>query len=174
MSQVEEASGTKKSIDSIGRPEVEDFLYLEADLIDRWDMDGWLELYAEDAHYFVPTTDLPSADPKKDLVYINHDYERIRALAKRLKSSKAYREYPYSNVRHLVTNVRLLGVDEDGNLRVSANFLVWRFRNEDKDHYVGQYDYRLKLIDGELKIQSKQAHLSHETLRPAGAISIIL
>ncbi len=173
MSQVEEVGRTERSIDSIGRPEVEDFLYLEADLIDQWDMDGWLELYTEGARYFVPTTDLPSADPKKDLVYIDHDYARIKALAKRLKSSKAYREYPYSNVRHLITNVRLLGVEEE-SLHVSANFVVWRFRNEDTDHYVGRYDYWLKLVDGELKIQSKQAILSHHTLRPAGAISIIL
>ncbi len=172
MRQVE-ADKAGRPIESIGRAEVEDFLYTEADLIDRWQLKEWVELYAEDARYFVPTTDLPSADPKNDLVYIHHDYIRIRELARRLLSSKAHREYPYSKVRHLVTNVRLMGIEDDG-LHVSANFTVWRFRNEDVDHFVGQYDYWLKLVGGELKIGQKKATLDQITLRPAGAISIVL
>lgn len=172
MSQLRTGKAVE-SLETIGRAEVEDFLYLEADLIDRWQLKEWVELYSEDARYFVPTADRPNADPNEDLVYMYHDRVRINELAKRLLSSKAYREYPYSNVRHQVTNVRLLGIEDD-SLRVCANFTVWRFRNEDRDYYVGRYDYRLKLVDGELKIGYKKSTLDHVTLRPMGAISIIL
>jgi len=90
-----------------------------------------------------------------------------------LNSSKAYREYPYSNVRHLVTNVRLLETNGD-ELRASAAFMVWRYRNRDEDCYVGRYEYTLRLVDGELKIRRKEAVLDKPSLRPTGAVSIIL
>ena len=42
--------------------EVEQLLYLEARLLDDWNLDAWLALYTPDARYIVPTTDLPEGD----------------------------------------------------------------------------------------------------------------
>jgi len=83
------------------------------------------------------------------------------------------REYPWSNTTHLVTNVRLMGM-KDENLMVTANFLVWRFRNKDTEYFVGHYRYALKWGGGQLKIRSKHILMDMTSLRPAGAISIIL
>ena len=47
------------SIRTTGRPEVEDFLYKEAALLDEWRLDEWLGLLTEDAIYEVPPTDVP-------------------------------------------------------------------------------------------------------------------
>ena len=44
--------------------EVEQLLYLEARLLDDWNLDAWLTLYTADARYVVPTTDLPEGDPR--------------------------------------------------------------------------------------------------------------
>jgi len=38
------------------RGEVEDFLYLEAALLDDWQLPQWLALYTADARYEVPAT----------------------------------------------------------------------------------------------------------------------
>ena len=78
------------------RAEVEDLLYLEAALLDRWDVDAWLELWMPDARYVVPTNDNPNADPENDLMYVNHDLKLLHGLAVRLKSVRAHREYPWS------------------------------------------------------------------------------
>jgi len=69
--------------------------------------------------------------------------------------------------------VRLLGVEEEC-LVVTANFLVWRFRNKDTEYFVGHYRYALQLVGGQLKIRSKHILMDMTSLRPAGAISIIL
>ena len=45
---------------NVTRAEIEDFLYLEADLLDDCRLPEWLELFTEDATYSVPTTDLPA------------------------------------------------------------------------------------------------------------------
>ena len=57
------------------RLRVEDLLYEEADLLDRWQLDDWLALYTEDAHYYVPPSDVDgdTANPDTALFYINDD-----------------------------------------------------------------------------------------------------
>ena len=43
---------------AIARTEVEDFLFAEAELLDEWRLPEWLELFTDDAIYYVPATDL--------------------------------------------------------------------------------------------------------------------
>jgi p-cumate 2,3-dioxygenase beta subunit len=155
------------------REAVVDFLTLEAALLDRWQLDEWLELWTSDGRYVIPTNDNPDADPANDLMFVNHDLRLLRGLVVRLKSARAHREYPWSTTRHIVTNVRILGEDA-GDLLVEAAFMVWRFRNADRDCYVGRYDYRLLPDGNSFKIRGKHITLDAWTLAPMGAISIIL
>ena len=64
--------------DSITRAEVEDFLYEEAALLDRWRLEDWLELLTHDAEYEVPSTDAPLSKTGDALFLIADDYRRIR------------------------------------------------------------------------------------------------
>jgi p-cumate 2,3-dioxygenase beta subunit len=156
----------------IGDVEVARFLYREAELLDAWDLDAWAALFTEDASYVIPSNDTPGGDPDRDLMIVDDDIERIRARVKRLKSRHAHREYPTSRTRHQVTNVL---VERDGDqLRVSAAFTVWRFRNDRADWYVGRYDYLLVPDADGLRIRAKRATLDMTSLVPAGSVSIIL
>src|SRR5262249_44009603 len=115
---------------SVTRAQVEDFLYREARLLDDWDLDTWLTLWAEDGtRYVVPCNDDPDADPAGDLVLIDDDQLRMRLRVERLNSRKAHREYPHSRTNHQVSNV-VLGTAEgsgpDAELPVTAAFTVWR------------------------------------------------
>ena len=154
------------------REEVEDFLYEEAALLDEWRLDEWLGLFTEEARYVVPTTDLPDGDPRRDLVFIDDDIGRLRARVVRLNDRRAHREYPSSRTRRFISNVRVK--QTDGNdLSVSANALVYRFRNGEGDPYVGRYEYKLSRVDGMLKIRYRKAVLDQEALSWHGALSII-
>ena len=154
------------------REEVEDFLYEEAELLDEWRLDDWAALFTEDARYVVPTTDLPEADPRQDMVFIDDDIVRLRARVKRLNSRHAHREYPWSRTRRFISNVRVKKTDGN-NLTVTANALVYRFRSGEGDPYVGHYEYKLKRLDGGLKINYRRAVLDLEALSWHGAVSII-
>ena len=158
---------------TVDRRDVEDFLYAEAALLDDWKLDEWLALYTEDAHYCIPSTDKPDGDPIRDMVIVDDDRERLESRVERLKSRRAHREYPNSRTRHFVSNVRIENV-ESGDLAVTANFMVWRFRGTRSDHYVGRYDYRLVVDADGLRIRSKRATLDMLTLDAAGAVSTIL
>ena len=154
------------------REQVEDFLFREAALLDDWRLDEWVDLFTEDGRYIVPTTDLPDGDPQRDLVFIDDDINRLRARAVRLNSRHAHREYPWSRTRRFVSNVR---VEEtgDGELSVSSNVLVYRFRAGEGAPYVGSIDYVLRRNGGDFKIAHRRAVLDLEALSWHGAVSII-
>jgi p-cumate 2,3-dioxygenase beta subunit len=157
----------------VTRAQVEDFLYLEAEFLDAWELDDWLTLYTGDARYVIPCTDDPDGDPSRDLVLVDDNRLRLQARVERLNSRKAHREYPHSNTRHLVTNVRLRPVEGE-ELPVRASFMVWRFRGGRETSYVGGYEYRLVLAEATLKIRSKRVVLDMTALRPASDVAIIL
>jgi p-cumate 2,3-dioxygenase subunit beta len=162
----------------VTRGQVEDFLYREARLLDDWDLNDWLALWAAGAtRYVVPCNDDPDGDPATDLVLIDDDELRMRLRVERLNSRKAHREYPHSRTSHQIANVMLSPVDVSGGepvLPVSAEFTVWRFRNGRATSYVGRYHYRLVTADGELRIRAKRCELAMTELRPAGDLAILL
>ena len=154
------------------REQVEDFLFREAEFLDDWRLDDWVSLFTEDARYVVPTTDLPEGDPQRDLVFIDDDITRLRARAVRLNSRHAHREYPWSRTRRFVSNVR---VEENGNgeLSVTSNVLVYRFRSGEGAPYVGSINYVLRRNGEGFKIAYRRAVLDLEALSWHGAVSII-
>ncbi|MCY3842170.1 MAG: aromatic-ring-hydroxylating dioxygenase subunit beta [Acidobacteria bacterium] len=167
------AAGLPATADSLLlQHEVEQLLYLEARLLDDWNLDAWLRLYTPDASYVVPTTDLPEGDPRCDLVFIDDDRDRMEARVRRLQGRHAHREYPWSRTRHFVSNIVVTAVDGD-EVEATAAVAVWRFRAGESAGYVGRYDVRLRRVEGRLRLCGKRAILDHETLSDHGALSII-
>lgn len=156
------------------REQVEDFLYQEAALLDAWRLDEWLALLTEDAVYRVPSNDRPDSDPKQALFMIADDIRRIRARVARLKDPQAHAEFPPSRTRRLVSNVRVIE-NKKSELKVEANFVVHRFRRgDDARQYVGRYRYALRMVNGGLRIASREAILDPMELGSLGTVSFIL
>lgn len=156
------------------RSDVEDFLYREAELLDEWRLDEWLDLLTENARYLVPALDVsPGADPGQALYLIADDSSRLRSRVKQLLGTTARAEQPPSRTRRIVANVRI--VDRDSHtIRVTANFVVHRARMKKVDTYIGKYEYHLLVDKGRLKIQERKATLDLDSLQPHGVLSIIL
>ena len=165
---------------SVTRAEAEEFLYREAQLLDEWRLDEWLELLTDDAHYRVPSNDAPGGDPANTLFLIADDIHRIRGRVARLKDPHAHAEFPHSRTRRLVTNVQLVpGTNSPefvpGTISVVANFVVYRFRRGGQESaYVGRYRYELRRVGGEIRIALREAILDSEELGRLGAVSFIL
>ena len=63
------------------REEVEDFLYLEARLLDEWRLEDWEKLFTDDGRYLVPPVgigDADTADPANMLFLVADDRTRIQ------------------------------------------------------------------------------------------------
>ena len=92
---------------TVSRAEVEDLFYLEADLLDSWRLDDWMQLLTDDATYYVPPNDKPDADARYALFTIADDIVRLRERVIRLKDPNCHAEYPLSRTRRMIGNVRI-------------------------------------------------------------------
>jgi p-cumate 2,3-dioxygenase beta subunit len=154
------------------RLEVEEFLVEEAALLDAWQLDDWLELFAPDGRLVVPSTDRPQGNPAEELVLVDDDYLRLTWRVNRLKSRHAHREFPWSRTRRQITNVRVLA-DDGETVRATCSVVVHRFRHGERDSFVGRYEHTLVRTDAGLRIRLRRAELDLERLSPNGAISMI-
>ena len=103
-------------MDSLLRHQVEDFHYLEAELLDERKLREWFELLAEDIRYWMPirhnTLERPS-DVSEELskpgegYYFDDDIKALKIRVERAYSKIAWAEVPPSRTRHLITNVRI-------------------------------------------------------------------
>jgi p-cumate 2,3-dioxygenase beta subunit len=160
---------------TVTRAEVEDLLYHEADLLDRWRLDEWLGLLTDDASYFVPPNDKPDAEHRFTLFTIADDIVRLRERIIRLKDPNCHAEYPPSHTRRFITNVRITGVEGD-LVVVGANFAIFRHRRHESvpRQFIGRYIHKLKCTDAGLKIHERRAILDAEELGAMGAVSFLL
>jgi len=134
--------------------EVEQFLYLEAALLDEWRFREWLELIAEDVSYVLLTnTQAQTRDRRRSvqppLTYIfNEDKFQLERRVARLETGMAWSEEPPSRTRHFVSNVRILKHDAD-HVELSCNYLIHRASKQHDIHtFVGTRQDRLRRTPG--------------------------
>ncbi len=158
------------------RAEAEDFLFHEADLLDRWQLPDWAALYTEDAVYEVTSpvsTDPETAQPEKQLFLIADRIDRIRGRATRLMKKSAHAEYPRSKTRHMISNVRI-GGEKDGGTAVRCNFAVFRTKEDNTSIFMGESNYTIVREGDGLKVKAKRAILDLNSLYNQGRLTIIL
>lgn len=166
-------STTIVQVPGITRAEVEDFLFLEAALLDDWQLEAWLALFDEGARYLVPPAGAADdADPATTLFYIADDHHRLRERVKRLLKRTAHAEFPRSRCRRLVSNVRLLGGDA-GHFSAGANFVTWRSKLGVTDTFIGHHRYDLRRDGDGFRILCKRTFLDQDDIREQGKVSII-
>jgi benzoate/toluate 1,2-dioxygenase subunit beta len=137
--------------------EVEQFIYREARLADDHEYDAWERLWTDDAIYWIPVGG-PDADPTKQMSIIFDNRSRISTRIKQLHTGKRHAQTPESRLRRLISNIELLG-DEDGDIVVTANFLVVESRERGIQNWAGRYEYRLRRSDDGLRMARKTAIL---------------
>ncbi len=156
------------------RADVEDLLIREAELLDNWELDAWLDLLTDDATYYVPPTDKPDASHADTLFIVADDIIRLRERVLRLKDPNCHAEYPPSRTRRFIANVRVRPA-EGGLIDARANFVVYRNRRGgDTRMFTGEYRNKLTHAGGKLKIAERRAVLDAEELGSMGAVSFIL
>lgn len=161
-------------LQSVSREQIEDFMFLEAEMLDEWRLREWLDLFTADGTYYVPTTDTPpGASPDNALFYVADDRFRLEQRVERLLKRTAHAEFPRSRTRHLVSNVRIRERRAD-ELDVGAAVITHRTKMGLTETYIGSYRYRITVADGRLRIREKRCILDMEGLKPNGRISIIL
>lgn len=150
--------------------EIEQFLYAEARLLDDGAYRDWLDLFTDDAVYWMPareTREERSEGLRKagELALFEDDKIFLEQRIERIESGLAHAENPPSRTRHFVSNVEVSSRD-DGGLDVRSNILVYQSRLERTEStYVGRREDTLRPVDGGWKIARRMIALD-QTLLP--------
>jgi 3-phenylpropionate/cinnamic acid dioxygenase small subunit len=175
-------SDTRTPVDPTTQHRIEQFLYLEAELLDDQRFQEWLELFSDDVHYWLPTRvtrtvrerSLEVAGPD-GAAFFDDDKTFLRGRVRRLSSGQSWSEEPPSRTRRLITNIRPVEL-ADGTFEVRANFHVLRSRAErHHDTFFGERTDLLRRIPEEpgFQVARRKIVLDTTTLL-APSISIFL
>ena len=137
--------------------QVEQFLYREARYADEHDYDAWEALWTHDALYWVPAGD-DTSDPIAVVSVVYDNRNRISTRLKQLRTGKRYSQSPPSNLRRTVSNVEIVGTEGE-DVVVGANFVLAESRTRGTEIWAGRTTYRLRAVDGEIKLVQKKVDL---------------
>ena len=139
--------------------EVTNLINRETSLLDRHRWDDWIDLYTEDAVYWVPawrneeeTTDDP--DRQLNLIYLSHR-GGLEDRIFRIETRDSYASVPLDRTVHVVGNVLVEGVDGD-EIEATANCLIHTYGKKGAATRGSLYDYTFRRVDGALKISRKK------------------
>ncbi len=130
----------------------EEFLYHEAHLLDTQRFEEWLELFTEDATYWVPL-EQNQKDPHEASSLIYDDRTLLGLRVKQFRQPRAHARAPLARTVHQVGNV----VVDD--LLVRSTLTVVEFRNEKQRLWSGLVEHRLRRTPAGLKIAHKRVDL---------------
>ncbi|MBU0555858.1 MAG: aromatic-ring-hydroxylating dioxygenase subunit beta [Alphaproteobacteria bacterium] len=152
---------------ALSQADAAQLLYREALLLDRLDLEGWLELYTKDCVFWMPAwrddgTQTEDPDSELSLIYYRGRRNLVDRV-QRIRSGFSVASAVMPRVSHMIGNVLVDGAGE-GKVRVDSTFIVnvHDVRINRSHAYFGRYEHELKLEDGAWKIARKVIRLMND------------
>lgn len=156
------------------KEDIEAFLYHEAELLDERRYEAWLDLFTDDAHYFMPMRrNVPHDEPDReftragaDVNWFDEGKDTLTRRVKQILTGVHWAEEPPSRICHMISNVQVAATDStSGEVVVKSRFLVYRNRVEtETDFLVGKREDVLRRVDGSWKIARRKIVLDQNVL----------
>jgi 3-phenylpropionate/cinnamic acid dioxygenase small subunit len=159
------------------KQEIEEFLYREADLLDERRYEEWLDLFTDDAHYWMPMRrNVPREEPEReftrhgsDVNWFDEGKDTLTRRVRQILTGVHWAEEPPSRICHVVSNVQIMGTPLDGSspseVTAKSRFLVYRNRVEtETDFLVGKREDVLRRVEGRWRIARRKIVLDQNVL----------
>ena len=159
------------------KEEIEAFLYREAELLDGRHYEAWLDLFTEDAHYFMPMRrNVPYDEPEReftragvDVSWFDEGKDTLTRRVQQILTGIHWAEEPPSRTCHMISNVQVLATNPADptptEVTVRSRFLLYRNRVEtETDFLVGRREDVLRRVDGGWKIARRRIVLDQSVL----------
>ena len=154
-----------QKIDLQLRAAVEYFLYTEALMLDEKRYSEWVDLFSEDAIYWVPANSFDN-DPSDHVALIYDDYPRLKERLARMEHPFFWSQDPPSRTSRLIGNVRVLETG-DTEVLVESRFQMLELRRNTR-HFAGTCHHRLVRTGDTWKIRRKSVYLISNNEPQAG------
>ena len=136
---------------------VEQFLYHEARLLDTQQLEAWLELFTDDATYWVPL-ERNQKDPLETSSLIHDDRTLLQLRVKQARHPRAHARQPLARTVHQVGNI-MVSSESDSEVRVASTLQLIEFRNEKQRLYGALVEHRLRRAGDGFRIAHKRVEL---------------
>ena len=158
------------------KEEIEELLYREAELLDERRFEDWLDLFTEDARYWMPMRrNVPAEEPEReftregvDVNWFDEGKDTLTRRVKQIRTGVHWAEQPPSRICHMVSNVQLLDASDGPSpdeVAVKSRFLIYRNRVEtETDILVGKREDLLRRVDGAWRIARRKIILDQSVL----------
>jgi anthranilate 1,2-dioxygenase small subunit len=150
-----DASHTAMLEEMLLRYEIETFNTRYAAALDEERLSDWAEMFTDDALYVILSRENADRGLPVGLIYCeNKGMIRDRAFA--IKETVMFAP---RYLRHLIGNVAVLGQDEKGNIRATANYVLMQVlfdRPVATLHQVGAYQDVFRRENGHLKLAERR------------------
>lgn len=146
--------------ESAALPAVQELLYREARLLDAQNWSEWLDLYSDDAVFWVPAVTMSgqhTTNPERSLNFI-YIVGRVglEARAFRVASGGSLASNPLPRTRHLITGVTV-DRESSGEIGAFANAQTVAFcEARGQQILTSSYEFTLRRLDGRLRIAQKK------------------
>jgi 3-phenylpropionate/cinnamic acid dioxygenase small subunit len=148
-----------------------EFLYDEAELLDRLKLQEWAANLATDLVYTAPlrttrTTAEQAASVVRTTQHFHDDYRSVMGRVMRLSGKSAWAEDPPSRTRRLVTNVRVQTLPAEGEYAVTSYLLMTRsrFNFDEFDFISGERHDVLRVAGESFKLARREILLDQAVL----------
>ena len=140
------------------RDEFRRLLEREARLLDQLRYEDWLEMYAAECIYWVPST--PGAgDPRREISVMFDDRRRLEDRVYRLRTGFAWSQAPASRTVRMISNVEVFATAADDTRMLRSNFLISEFWGDETRVLTGWAGHRVVRDGAQWMIQAKQVNL---------------
>ena len=136
---------------------VAEFLYHEARLLDTHRLEAWLELFTDDATYWLPL-ERGQKDALETSSIIHDDRTLLELRVKQARHPRAHARLPLARTVHQVGNVMVLS-EENGEVRVASTLTLVEFRSERQRVWGALVEHRLRRSGETFRIAHKRVDL---------------
>jgi 3-phenylpropionate/cinnamic acid dioxygenase small subunit len=137
--------------------EVEKFLFDEARLLDTQRYEEWLQLFTDDATYWVPLQQ-NQKDPHEASSIIHDDRTLLELRVKQARHPRAHARLPLARTVHQVGNIQVLS-ENAAELKIASTLQLVEFRNDKQRLYGALVEHRLRREKGSFRIAHKRIDL---------------
>ena len=135
---------------------VEQFLYHEARLLDTQQYEAWLELFTEDATYWLPL-EQNQKDPHETSSIIHDDRTLLDLRIKQARHPRAHARLPLARTVHSVSNIT--HKEAGPEITVNSTLQLVEFRNDKQRVWGALVEHRLRRAGDGFRIAHKRVDL---------------
>ena len=144
---------------------IQSFVFQESRALDERRWADWLEFYAEDVEYWMPSwddDDTLTNDPQNEVSLIYYaNRQGLEDRIFRIETERSSATIPDTRHSHSITNLEVLSQDEN-SVKLRFNWTTHSFRYDILDIYFGYSEYTLDVSGPKPVIKKKYIVLKND------------